>query len=58
MREAIGRHPTSFLDNGLTTTTHQRIPAARRRCGWGDVCSPSHATPIHKETSHVAVHSC
>jgi hypothetical protein len=31
--------------------------AARRHCGQGGVCSPNHATPVHKETSHVAVHS-
>ena len=58
MRDAIGREPASFLDDGLTTTTHQRIPQRpRRRCAWGDVCSRSHAKPVHKETSYVAVRS-
>jgi len=26
MRDAIGRQPASFVDDGLTRTTHQRIP--------------------------------
>ena len=58
MRDAICRQSASFPADGLTTTTHQRIPQRRTApLRWGDVRSPSHATPVHKETSHVAVHS-
>ena len=50
MRDAIARQPAWFLDGGLTTTTHQRIPQWPKALRLGDVRSPSHALPMHKET--------
>ena len=56
MRNAIGRQFTSFLADGLTTTAHQADSRSSTALS-GDMCSPNHATPVHKETFHVAVHS-
>jgi len=56
MRDPIGRQSVSFLADGLTTTTH-RANSRNDTALWGDMRSPNHATPVHKETSHVAVHS-
>ena len=47
MRDATGRQPAAFLDDGLTTTTHHRItqrPTAPLRLG--GVRSPGHAIPV------------
>jgi hypothetical protein len=58
MRDATGRQPASFLDDGLTTATHQRIPhRPRAPMRLGDVRSPRPRHTRDKETSYVAVHS-
>jgi len=56
MRDPIGRQSVSFLADGLATTT-LRANSRNDTALWGDMRSPNHATPVHKETSHVAVHS-
>ena len=51
MRDATDRHPETFLDDGLTTTTHQRIPVAAEfaaAAGRREFLEPCH--PTYKET--------
>jgi hypothetical protein len=56
MRDAIGRQPASFLDDGLTATPHQRILRPLCRCDW-ETCAHRATPPMNKETSHVAIDS-